>query len=126
MLLGVTQYRAFIYLVFLCFFFQAEDGIRDGHVTGVQTCALPIWPAPGYRVPACRRQRFRRAADGPGRRSQSRRDWCGRRSEERRVGKEWRCRGWSAYSKEKGTSGGGGNWRASWVDRYDSMKTVLW
>src|SRR5437660_12003639 len=27
---------------FLCFFFQAEDGIRDGHVTGVQTCALPI------------------------------------------------------------------------------------
>src|SRR5690625_7011376 len=24
------------------FFFQAEDGIRDGHVTGVQTCALPI------------------------------------------------------------------------------------
>src|SRR5690625_7451729 len=22
---------------------QAEDGIRDGHVTGVQTCALPIW-----------------------------------------------------------------------------------
>src|SRR5690348_18429281 len=30
--------------VFLfCFFFQAEDGIRDGRVTGVQTCALPIW-----------------------------------------------------------------------------------
>src|SRR5690625_2988220 len=26
----------------LFFFFQAEDGIRDGHVTGVQTCALPI------------------------------------------------------------------------------------
>src|SRR5690625_5944093 len=25
-------------------FFQAEDGIRDGHVTGVQTCALPISP----------------------------------------------------------------------------------
>src|SRR5207253_6202690 len=24
------------------FFFQAEDSIRDGHVTGVQTCALPI------------------------------------------------------------------------------------
>src|SRR5439155_18719996 len=24
------------------FFLQAEDGIRDGHVTGVQTCALPI------------------------------------------------------------------------------------
>src|SRR6266508_5725485 len=30
-------------MVFLFFFFfQAEDGIRDGHVTGVQTCALPI------------------------------------------------------------------------------------
>src|SRR5690625_7716377 len=28
-----------------CFFFQAEDGIRDGHVTGVQTCALPILAA---------------------------------------------------------------------------------
>src|SRR5215510_1610269 len=27
---------------FFFFFFQAEDGIRDGHVTGVQTCALPI------------------------------------------------------------------------------------
>src|SRR6267143_2962147 len=26
------------------FFFQAEDGIRDGTVTGVQTCALPILP----------------------------------------------------------------------------------
>src|SRR6266498_4383969 len=25
------------------FFFQAEDGIRDADVTGVQTCALPIW-----------------------------------------------------------------------------------
>src|SRR5207302_6364170 len=27
----------------LVFFFQAEDGIRDFHVTGVQTCALPIY-----------------------------------------------------------------------------------
>src|SRR5690606_41080815 len=31
------------------FFFQAEDGIRDFHVTGVQTCALPIWK-PAARV----------------------------------------------------------------------------
>src|SRR5207253_6865226 len=30
------------------FFFQAEDGIRDGHVTGVQTCALPIFSDSGY------------------------------------------------------------------------------
>src|SRR5690606_40061945 len=28
-----------------CFFFQGEDGIRDFHVTGVQTCALPIFLA---------------------------------------------------------------------------------
>src|SRR5699024_12136224 len=28
---------------FFCFFFQAEDGIRDRNVTGVQTCALPIY-----------------------------------------------------------------------------------
>src|SRR5207245_7710377 len=27
---------------FICFFFQAEDGIRDATVTGVKTCALPI------------------------------------------------------------------------------------
>src|SRR5215510_15967617 len=35
-------------------FFQAEDGIRDGHVTGVQTCALPIsvpQPAPPLYPP---------------------------------------------------------------------------
>src|SRR5690606_40234082 len=31
----------------LFFFFQAEDGIRDFHVTGVQTCALPICPFHG-------------------------------------------------------------------------------
>src|SRR5437016_7553499 len=30
------------YQTFCCFFFQAEDGIRDWSVTGVQTCALPI------------------------------------------------------------------------------------
>src|SRR6266513_3572672 len=29
-------------LVYFFFFFQAEDGIRDRNVTGVQTCALPI------------------------------------------------------------------------------------
>src|SRR2546421_6409495 len=33
----------------LCFFFQAEDGIRDLIVTGVQTCALPICVAAGVR-----------------------------------------------------------------------------
>src|SRR5690625_6875569 len=33
-----------VIIFFFFFFFQAEDGIRDGHVTGVQTCALPICP----------------------------------------------------------------------------------
>src|SRR6266568_6891574 len=37
---------AFFYFFF---FFQAEDGIRDGTVTGVQTCALPIWRRTGSR-----------------------------------------------------------------------------
>src|SRR5689334_23490854 len=32
------------------FFFQAEDGIRDGTVTGVQTCALPILNPGGVRI----------------------------------------------------------------------------
>src|SRR5439155_25429117 len=34
----------------------AEDGIRDGHVTGVQTCALPIWRLP-QRCPSRRQQK---------------------------------------------------------------------
>src|SRR5699024_804204 len=34
-----------------CFFFQAEDGIRDRNVTGVQTCALPISQAPPAEIP---------------------------------------------------------------------------
>src|SRR5690606_41033971 len=41
---------------FFFFFFQAEDGIRDFHVTGVQTCALPIY---GTRGPPLRRSRSR-------------------------------------------------------------------
>src|SRR6266508_6218066 len=39
------------------FFFQAEDGIRDGHVTGVQTCALPIFESPPSRHGASARVR---------------------------------------------------------------------
>src|SRR2546430_12445068 len=35
-----------------CFFFQAEDGIRDLTVTGVQTCALPIWLTVNAATPA--------------------------------------------------------------------------
>src|SRR5256885_6354413 len=37
------------------FFFQAEDGIRDYKVTGVQTCALPIYWSPPIDAPACLR-----------------------------------------------------------------------
>src|SRR2546430_8180540 len=56
------------------FFFQAEDGIRDLTVTGVQTCALPIFPGEGRgRVPSGRRanrirfaEQFTRVVDGRG------------------------------------------------------------
>src|SRR5439155_12458443 len=76
--------------VVIFFFFQAEDGIRDGHVTGVQTCALPI---SGGRFG---RRRHRRGYTGL--RRHRRGLWRGRRlrSEERRVGKECRSR-WAPY-----------------------------
>src|SRR5438046_7016195 len=38
----VCSFPACFFHFFFCFFFQAEDGIRDWSVTGVQTCALPI------------------------------------------------------------------------------------
>src|SRR5256886_12260243 len=44
--------RIQLYVFF--FFFQAEDGIRDLTVTGVQTCALPIFPRPVLHVAADR------------------------------------------------------------------------
>src|SRR5688500_20317061 len=46
----------------ICFFFQAEDGIRDYKVTGVQTCALPISVSGGGHVPPVGAE-----AEGPGR-----------------------------------------------------------
>src|SRR6266511_4969811 len=42
-------------LFYLFFFFQAEDGIRYFHVTGVQTCALPISPRRRLAPPLARR-----------------------------------------------------------------------
>src|SRR5260370_5950859 len=45
---------------YLFFFFQAEDGIRDSSVTGVQTCALPISPA----ASSARARAQRRPASG--------------------------------------------------------------
>src|SRR5205807_3232278 len=51
-----------------CFFFQAEDGIRDYKVTGVQTCALPIcW----WRVPQAAALRRRKFSPRPGHRRRS-------------------------------------------------------
>ena len=41
-LLYLTEVCYFFFFFFVGFFFQAEDGIRDVAVTGVQTCALPI------------------------------------------------------------------------------------
>src|SRR5207248_5632468 len=75
----------------LFFFFQAEDGIRDRTVTGVQTCALPI-----YGKPSSREQRTHALPRGfCSSRSTPTGRWNGvrPRSEERRVGKECRARG---------------------------------
>src|SRR5205807_7879782 len=96
-------------IVCICFFFffQAEDGIRDYKVTGVQTCALPIFDADGAEAVAVEEldgggdEAFA-AGLGRGREAEELRDRLrGRdghvvsRSEERRVGKECRSR-WSA------------------------------
>ena len=67
------------------FFFQAEDGIRDAHVTGVQTCALPIL-AESVNDVATVQQNLLKNLD----------DANAARSEERRVGKGCRSR-WSPY-----------------------------
>src|SRR5687767_15464405 len=94
----------FMYFFFFFFFFQAEDGIRDKLVTGVQTCALPIYAfsgistgfdqivpggdaGEGVQGPVARVEGDGPAGDaGPEGRHL--------RSEERRVGKECRSR-WS-------------------------------
>src|SRR5439155_7137079 len=82
----------FIYCSIYFFFFQAEDGIRDGHVTGVQTCALPIFQDLDARIVlTVERSHIGRA---PCRLSRLRRAKPETRSEERRVGKECRSR-WS-------------------------------
>src|SRR5699024_12600653 len=82
-----------VMVFFFFFFFQAEDGIRDRNVTGVQTCALPIFaqavldadrdgPPGDLATPSIGAQRERR-------------------SEERRVGKECRSRGSPEHEKKK-------------------------
>src|SRR5437868_13553800 len=103
------------------FFFQAEDGIRDRNVTGVQTCALPISLQTEAESPEMGRARHHR----PGGRFLG--DGLGvgmiavggeiellERSEERRVGKECRSGG-SAYNCKKKKEG----WRSSRVTLVD-------
>src|SRR4051794_41697645 len=75
------------------FFFQAEDGIRDGRVTGVQTCALPIFelePALYSLI------NLKVVFQFDSKYSLALYEILQRRSEERRVGKECRSR-WSPY-----------------------------
>src|SRR5204863_7137293 len=87
----------FFFFFFVFFFFQAEDGIRDLYVTGVQTCALPISEDLGSQpeVPALGTEVFRHKLFEKGLKPISSSGDI-RRSEERRVGKECRSR-WSPY-----------------------------
>src|SRR5437660_5751428 len=83
-------------LCFFFFFFQAEDGIRDGHVTGVQTCALPIYDR---MLKAMNRVKVIAGFMAFSILSFGLAPSLGQdffRSEERRVGKECRSR-WSPY-----------------------------
>src|SRR5436305_3107153 len=98
-------------VTYFFFFFQAEDGIRDADVTGVQTCALPICPLHTsgelfFDAPdRLEKKTLQPAAQdlivegdeltmvrGSHRRSMRVSDYP-QRSEERRVGKECRDRG---------------------------------
>src|SRR5256884_1249468 len=103
-----------VMIVMLVFFFQAEDGIRDVAVTGVQTCALPICARLVQRLLVLALRHGVGDYAGPGlhacaRVAQDDRSYGDagvevvgvvcvehRRSEERRVGKECRSR-WSPY-----------------------------
>src|SRR2546429_5238587 len=78
------------------FFFQAEDGIRDVAVTGVQTCALPILRGSLGAAPSDPLTVEILDATGKAMRTMHGPGHAGLRSEERRVGKECRSR-WSPY-----------------------------
>src|SRR5205807_5171624 len=100
--------------VFFFFFFQAEDGIRDYKVTGVQTCALPILIAAdegimpqteehlaivellGVRHDALVSRDHEQGDVDAGRAGQHVAHEPFMRSEERRVGKEWRSGRWTS------------------------------
>src|SRR5699024_11819086 len=106
--------------------FQAEDGIRDRNVTGVQTCALPISPLVKVGGSGSHPSLRRASSSSSTSRSRvlfatSRRIWSPsrtnaigppstasgatcpthRRSEERRGGKEGRSRGGTPHEREK-------------------------
>src|SRR5207249_5120502 len=106
--------------------FQAEDGIRDRNVTGVQTCALPIWKQPCLGVPmkcsgcgtaalvallavSCPWMRAKEPSGDPSSRAEQLQKILGSlekgngetRSEERRVGKEGRARRGSGDEKKE-------------------------
>src|SRR5690606_39589735 len=97
----------YLRVFFIYFFFQAEDGIRDFHVTGVQTCALPISGQDGVLTlrigrrddlpPEHLKSLLAGSIDVIRRRLQvvakPERQAEIKRSEERRVGKEGRSRG---------------------------------
>src|SRR5690606_40208968 len=88
------------------FFFQAEDGIRDFHVTGVQTCALPISLSASFtptQAAAARAATMTTLPRGSALPVTSCSASSSNRSEERRVGKEGRSRRWPVeyIKKEK-------------------------
>src|SRR2546430_5365708 len=97
-----NRYTSFVIIIF---FFQAEDGIRDLTVTGVQTCALPIytdntkvyklWDIELRKVVYSRDIEILEGVFHPFRRNSTILEEL-ERSEERRVGKECRSR-WSPY-----------------------------
>src|SRR5204862_2132848 len=94
----------FFVFCFFFFFFQAEDGIRDLYVTGVQTCALPISLRrnffSGLPLGDVGRGRAHLARSPLAHPPECSANFCRsrkfKRSEERRVGKECRSR-WAPY-----------------------------
>src|SRR5207247_4255103 len=91
--------------ILFSFFFQAEDGIRDPLVTGVQTCALPISQDSFCSGTYCtivriydQTSRHNDLTIAPGGGANPTAD---QRSEERRVGKECRSRGARDHEKKK-------------------------
>src|SRR5256885_6915500 len=97
MVCDATRVVIFVSFILYFFFFQAEDGIRDYKVTGVQTCALPI---SNYALCGpSEEQGVQTQLETWVARLLRRVEWTyyeWMRSEERRVGKECRSR-WSPY-----------------------------